>query len=160
MRARPTILGLMGIIALVAVGMAAIRTNDVIWAAATLALTVLALCSATLVAIEHRGAWAGFAIFGWAMFLVCQPNSANLNGLSSQTTVGAYWLTVSAARAIDVTKTSFTDDELIHGVRALLCLSSLVVGLLGAIVGGFIGRCCVTGRDAPRGRLSAVDESV
>jgi hypothetical protein len=64
MKAQPTILGLMGCIALIAVGMAAVRTNDELWAAVTFALTLFTLCTASLVAIYRRGAWAGFAVFG------------------------------------------------------------------------------------------------
>src|SRR3954451_12427357 len=76
MKGRPTVLGLMGFVAFVAIGMAALRSNDQTWAAVVLALTVSALCTSTLVAIYHRGAWAGFAVFGWALFLICQPHSA------------------------------------------------------------------------------------
>jgi hypothetical protein len=76
MKAKPTILGLMGLIAFVAVGLAAARSNDELWAAVVFALTMFALCTASLVAIYRRGAWAGFAVFGWAQFLICQPQSA------------------------------------------------------------------------------------
>jgi uncharacterized membrane protein len=56
MKSQPTILGLMGFIGFIAVGMAALRTNDELWAAAIFALTILTLCTAALVAIYRRGA--------------------------------------------------------------------------------------------------------
>jgi hypothetical protein len=86
MKARPTILGLMGVIAFVAIGMAALRTNDQYSAAIVLALTVSALCTATVVALYRRGAWAGFAVFGWAQFLICQPHAAPNLGPTTLTT--------------------------------------------------------------------------
>lgn len=87
MKPRPTILGLMGLIAIIALGLAAIRANDAIWTAVVLTLTVFALCVASVVAIYDRGgAWAGFAIFGWAAFLICQPHSAPTMGPTSVAT--------------------------------------------------------------------------
>ena len=49
MNVRVTILGLMSVIALIALGMAAIRTNDEIAAAVFFTLTVSILCTATLI---------------------------------------------------------------------------------------------------------------
>ena len=51
---RPTILGLMILIAYLAVGLTAIRSDDKIWAAIVMYLTVFLLCSATLLAIHRR----------------------------------------------------------------------------------------------------------
>src|SRR3954471_14218399 len=83
MRARPTVLGLMAVVACFAVGLAALRTNDEYTAAAIFAITFLILCTSTLAAIYRRGAWAGFAVFGWAQFLVCQPHAAPAVGPTS-----------------------------------------------------------------------------
>jgi hypothetical protein len=65
MKRRPTILGLMGGVALVAVGMAAIRSNDEAWADVVSVLTLVVLGTATLLAAYRRAAWLGFAVFGW-----------------------------------------------------------------------------------------------
>jgi hypothetical protein len=175
MKAKPTTLGLMGVIAFVAVGMAALRSNDELWAAVILALTVSALCTATLVAIYHRGAWAGFAVFGWAQFFICQPYSAPTGGLPSLPVQIAYRLLRYANMAPIVAHPPYR-ERLAHGVglndegklimfiptlrpnptggwvpahslRAGLCLSSIIVGFLGAIVGGVIARHSVARRD-------------
>jgi hypothetical protein len=39
----------------------------------------------------------------------------------------------------------------VYSLCALLCLSSFVAGLLGAIVGGFIARRCLARRDVSDG---------
>jgi hypothetical protein len=39
----------------------------------------------------------------------------------------------------------------VHTLRAGLCLTSLIVGLLGAIVGGFIDRRSIARRDSHEG---------
>jgi len=81
MNVRMTLLGLMSVIALMAVGMAAIVTNDEIAAAVFFTLTVSILCTATLIALYRPSAWAGgrwmgFVIFGWAQFWISQPHLA------------------------------------------------------------------------------------
>src|SRR6476661_6975917 len=94
MRARATVLGLMAVVACFAVGLAALRTNDEYTAAAIFAITYLILCTSTLFAIYRRGAWAGFAVFGWAQFLICQPNTAPPVGATSLTNRIAYRLLI------------------------------------------------------------------
>jgi hypothetical protein len=64
-----------------AVGMAAICTNDEIAAAVFFTLTVSILCTATLISLYRPSAWAGgrwtgFVIFGWAQFWISQPHLA------------------------------------------------------------------------------------
>jgi hypothetical protein len=94
MKARPTVLGLMGVVACIAIGLAALRSNDEFSAAVVFALTYLVLCTSTLVAIYRRGAWAGFAVFGWAQFLICQPNTAPPVGATSLSNGIAYRLLI------------------------------------------------------------------
>jgi hypothetical protein len=174
MRMRPTILGLMGLIAFIAVGMAVIRSNDELGAAVILALTVSALCTATLVAIHRRGAWAGFAVFGWAQFLICQPHSAPstarptslptgiayrfLPNVTTQPPMAQLILQDQPPIWTDAGGKSYlltvTDQGIIgvvplYSLCALLCLSSLVVGFIGAIVGGFIARRDFSDGDRP-----------
>jgi hypothetical protein len=169
MKARPTVLGMMGVVACIAIALAAVRRNDQLTAAVVFALTYLILCTSTLVAIYRRGAWAGFAVFGWAQFLICQPNTAPPVGATSLTNGIAYRLLiryhgtgqeippltsqppefttvldvgdgkpvlVSESKQVHVLRGFIP----VHGLRACLCLSSLLAGLLGAAVGGLITR--------------------
>jgi hypothetical protein len=169
MKARPTVLGLMGIVACVAVAIAAIRTNDEFTAAAVFALTFLILCTSTVVAIYRRGAWAGFAVFAWAQFLICQPNTAPPLGATSLSNGIAYRLLIRHhGTGQEIPRLTYQPPEFttvldvgdgkpilvseskqvhsargfipVHGLRACLCLSSLLAGLLGAAVGGLIAR--------------------
>lgn len=185
MKAQPTILGLMGFIAFFAVAMAAVRTNDESWAAVIFALTGLTLCTASLVAIYRRGAWAGFAVFGWATFLICQPHSAPAIGPTTLPMAMAYRVIFYASDPVKFPWVSFqipgypaimADGEgkpilgavtgvsagflgmvPVNSLRAGLCLSSIVIGFIGAFVGGFIARRCVArgdSRDDASPRLS------
>jgi hypothetical protein len=175
MKAKPTILGLMGLIAFVAVGLGALRSNNELWAAVVLALTVFALCTASLVAIYRRGAWAGFAVFGWAQFLICQPQSAPPVGPTSlpmgiacrllpyitptrsmpppSFRIGGYPAISSSPDGEPIMffvfpggASGFSGYLPVHTLRSGLCLTSLIVGLLGAIVGGSIDRRSITRR--------------
>jgi hypothetical protein len=72
----------MGAVALVAVGVAALRSPTAVWARLVILLALGAICGATVGAILRRGpgrgAWLGFAVFGWAYFLMTlTPGAAN-----------------------------------------------------------------------------------
>jgi hypothetical protein len=73
-RYRFTLAALMGAVALVAVGVAALRSPTALWASLVILLALGAICGATVGAILRRGpargAWLGFAVFGWAYFLL------------------------------------------------------------------------------------------
>ena len=73
-RYRFTLAALMGVVALVAVGVAALRSSTALWASLVILLALGAICGATVGAILRRGpdqgAWLGFAVFGWAYFLM------------------------------------------------------------------------------------------
>jgi hypothetical protein len=73
-RYRFTLAALMGAVALVAVGVAALRSPTALWASLVILLALGAICGATVGAILRRGpgrgAWLGFAVFGWAYFLM------------------------------------------------------------------------------------------
>src|SRR5262249_21596699 len=73
-RYRFTLAALMGAVALVAVAVAALRSPTAIWASLVVLLALGAICAATVGAIVRRGpgrgAWLGFAVFGWAYFIL------------------------------------------------------------------------------------------
>jgi hypothetical protein len=175
MSSRLTILKLMGAVSFIAVGMAALRANDEVWTFINFALTVSGLCTASVVAIYRRGAWAGFAVFGWAQFLICQPQSAPTVGPASIPVAIAYRLSSYVS-----TPTAFADPSFripgfpaiisdvhgkpyissvvggstsgggfvpIHSLRTVLCFSSIIVGFLGMIVGRFVAGSCRAGMD-------------
>jgi hypothetical protein len=64
----------MGAVALAALGLAALRSPTALWASLVILLALGAVCGATVGAILRRGlargAWLGFAVFGWAYFLL------------------------------------------------------------------------------------------
>jgi hypothetical protein len=123
MSRRPTLLGLMALVAYFAFGMAAVRSDNDHLPLTFLALTVSGLCTTTLLAIYRRGAWAGFAVFGWGWFLTCQPHMANPpSGLVT-------YLMIKPVIRLPAT---------IHtplNLSAVLCLTCAVAGLAGALVG-------------------------
>jgi hypothetical protein len=74
-RPRFSIRALLGLILFVAVAIAALRGATAIWASVTILAALGAVCTATVGAALIRGAgraaWLGFAVFGWAYFLLC-----------------------------------------------------------------------------------------
>jgi hypothetical protein len=78
---RFTIAGLMGLVVVVAVGVAALRFASEMWAGILLMLTLGVLGAAVLAFHERTGArrawWRGFALFGWGyLTLVMGPWAA------------------------------------------------------------------------------------
>ena len=72
-RFRITIAGLMGLVVAAAIGFAALREGNEVWASVTFAVTVIILLMAVSLLIYSRGAiragWLGFTLFGWAYFV-------------------------------------------------------------------------------------------
>lgn len=66
---RPTIAKLMSLVAVLAVGFAALRSGSEIWArvclTATLAILAFAIVAVVYRREGHRAWWLGFALFGW-----------------------------------------------------------------------------------------------
>jgi hypothetical protein len=73
-RLRVTIRALVALVLIIAFALAALRGANVGWAAASILATLVALCTATLGGLVRRGPsrpeWIGFALFGWAYFLL------------------------------------------------------------------------------------------
>jgi hypothetical protein len=86
-RYRFTLAALMGAVALIAVGVAALRSPTAIRASLVVLLAVGAICGATVGAIlrrgPDRGAWLGFAVFGWAYFLLTLSPWGGEHGLGT-----------------------------------------------------------------------------
>jgi hypothetical protein len=143
MKCKTTILGLMGVVAVIAIALAALHENKEIWSTLVLALTLLLLCTATVVAVYRRGASAGFAVFGWAMFLMCQPNSVPENGPTPLIVNAVCEAAVRVDAAMNFVFPSLNGQVnrvTMDRIRVALCLVSLMFGCLGAVVGGFTAR--------------------
>src|SRR3954462_4782123 len=71
---RTSIAGLMGIVGVFALGMAALQFATVLWTAAASTITLALLLTAVVGTIWLRGPdrayWSGFAAFGWAYLLL------------------------------------------------------------------------------------------
>ncbi len=150
MKAKPTVLGLMGVVACFAVGLAAVRSNDEYTAAAVFAFTYLILCTSTLLAIYRRGAWAGFAVFGWAQFLICQPHTAPSLGptsLSQGITYRILTVIHGTAAPRDRASQPSQADPLIHDRHG-------PDGRREARLGGPVQRVCEHSRLHPHSRSS------
>src|SRR5215208_6439046 len=68
-RFRVTLAGLMGVVVVLGVGLAALKNASNEWAGAVRLMTLGMLAAAILEAVYSRGArrawWLGFALFGW-----------------------------------------------------------------------------------------------
>lgn len=69
-RLRVSISGVLILVAILAVGFAALRQASGYWAATMVTLTLGILLASVLGAVmgRHRSAWLGFAVFGWSYF--------------------------------------------------------------------------------------------
>ena len=74
-RPRFSIRALLALILFIGVGIAALRGATAIWASVMILAALGAVCAATVGAALIQGAarpaWLGFAVFGWAYFLLC-----------------------------------------------------------------------------------------
>ena len=73
-RFRFSVAGLMAVILLLAVGMAALRDPAELWASVIFTAAVTLFAASVIGAMAHRGArrfiWAGLAVFGWAYLVI------------------------------------------------------------------------------------------
>src|SRR5690349_2514135 len=74
MRHRFSITSMMATILVIALCLAALRINSVLWSGTVLLVTLALLCAATFMSITEGGAgrlaWIGCAVFGWTCFLL------------------------------------------------------------------------------------------
>jgi hypothetical protein len=110
---RFTIAGLMGLVVVVAVGVAAMRFASETWAGVLLMLTLGVLGAAVLAFHERSGPrrswWRGFALFGWGyVALALGPWASEVVAPQLPTTAGLDALSARmhpAAKGIDATDT-------------------------------------------------------
>jgi hypothetical protein len=163
-------------IAFVAIAIAGVRAADELLTALVLGLTVLVLSTATLVAVHQRGTWAGFALFGWVQFLMCQPHAAPAVGPTSVPNYVVCRLLTALPTGIPVPgpeyptaypnvfrdatgnrfvgATGISVDVPIGSLRAALCLSCILAGLVGAVIGGWVSRHEANRESRPTGTFS------
>jgi hypothetical protein len=171
-----TILAFMGAIAFLAVGLKVVRDDDELWTATFFAMTLAVLCTAALVALYRRGSCAGFAVFGWAAFLICQPHVPPTTGPTSLP-LGAVCRLLSRASANAFVRpnepegpgysTIWTDPEgrsillyvsnasvthigrvPVNSLRAAQCVVCFAFGFIGAVVGAVVERRASAARDS------------
>ena len=86
-RLRFTLAQSMGIVLLIGVGFAALRSASALWSSAVFTSTVALLSVAILGAMVRRGrarmTWAGFALFGWIYLATAFGPWANRNGVEA-----------------------------------------------------------------------------
>jgi hypothetical protein len=156
MRLRISIRGLIALVLLVGFALAALRGASLGWATASILMALLALCTATLGSLTRSGPrrapWLGFAVFGWAYFLLhFGPWSQWVSG---------YGPARFTTWAIDGLILPRLDPELESGIAvaaqegfitlrsgrggSFFCavshaLVSLLFGLTGSLIGSFMG---------------------
>src|SRR5438128_1955671 len=69
---RYRITSMMAAILIIALCLAALRINSILWAGALFFANLALLCGATFMALteKDRLSWLGYAVFGWPCFLV------------------------------------------------------------------------------------------
>ena len=72
-----SIKGLLAAVTLIAVGLFALMNASYVWSSVVLSFTLLLLLIALVAIVYQRGEsrafWVGFAIFGWAYFILTHP---------------------------------------------------------------------------------------
>jgi hypothetical protein len=81
-----SIAGMMGLVLLIAVGFAALRSPTILWASLIFTATVAFLATSILGVISRRGrarmTWAGIAVFGWIYVALSFGPVTNGNGVT------------------------------------------------------------------------------
>jgi hypothetical protein len=135
---RMSLAGLMGIVALVAVEVAALRSAGDGWVDACRLLTASVLVLATFLARDRRGGerafWFGFAVLGWATFVLVVDALAGSR--SSNSVISKLPLLVVEA-TVDRAESNSYDSHL-RTLRQLHILH-LVLILPAGFIGGFVG---------------------
>jgi hypothetical protein len=99
MRFRFSLAALVVVVAFCGVGFAALRNANQFWSDAIFTLTAAALCTTTYLALYRRGAWAAFAIVGWASLILSFVRPENGPELLTTTAIDRLHSYISDQRA-------------------------------------------------------------
>ncbi len=156
-RLRISIRDLLTLVLFIGVGIAALRGATAIWASVMILAALGAICLATVGAALIRGAarpaWLGFAVFGWAYFLLCLSPwggeyglgparflSRAANGLLLQIDPGLVEMPVGGQEEFLVFTGTGRSRSFYHGVFHAL------MTVLFASIGAIASRILVSGR--------------
>src|SRR5688500_1209379 len=138
---RFTIAIIMGIVLLIALGLAALREANVLWASGLYTLTLTSLCTAVLGSMAGRGrarmTWAGFAAVGWSYLLMSFGRWPNSNGVTAPPfpATALYQKPRLDREATSLTHPTFVNDPEPRG-EPLLWAGSLYGIPTGTVPGG------------------------
>jgi hypothetical protein len=159
---RLTLSGMLGLIALVGLGLGALRSASVFWVSAVSWVLLFWLCAALLGVIFARGAsrvfWTGFALFGWA-YLVLVHSSLMSTTLSAEMSTGVHHM-IEAALPFDPNAlpkgANPFDARHAHSVRLIRLrvladlYSNFAFAVTGGLLAGRFARCPVPSTPAER----------
>ena len=174
---RFSIAGLMGVVLLVATGLAALRSASETWASVLFLATFVAFCIALVGAFgdagARRGAWLGFAVFGWVYvgaafepydFAPNLPTDTLLKVLAPSFGVDSRLLAGPFGRTW-MQHAGFGRGAGVIGAKSFFqighCLIALLAGVIGALLGGWLFRVAAKRREstAPAGALTGTADS-
>jgi hypothetical protein len=155
---------LMGLVSLVAISFAALRSTSLLWASATFTATVVILSVASLGAFAARGTsrlpWLGFAAFGWVYLLTTFWLWPGNNGVTAPPFLpkllmdyavpqqgNASFVTMDRGPQGEMSRNEYSQVpgvrpaprivHLHHYRRIGHTLTAILVGILGALLGRF-----------------------
>ncbi|MDR3634973.1 MAG: hypothetical protein P4L84_14305, partial [Isosphaeraceae bacterium] len=152
---RLTLSGMLGLIALIAIGLGALRFASVYWASAVSWVLLLWLCAGLLGVIFRRGSardfWVGFTVFGW-IYLLLVHTSLMSTTLSAEMSAGIHQAIDSLLPfdAITVANpANAIEAQHDHAVRLirLRALADMYLNFAFAVFGGFLALRFTARRD-------------
>ncbi len=158
---RTSIAGLMGIVCVVAIGMAAMRSTTVLWTAAastiTLALLLTAVVGACWLRGPDRAYWSGFATFGGAYLLLV--NWDWLGGQFGHDLTGGFldvaeWAVPQETYPVNAPPTAGASQLMARRsitVGNFVQIGRLLIALVFALIGGSIARAFAVRAETTRG---------
>lgn len=158
-RAAPfTLAGLLVLVALLALAMAAVRSASVLWTTAATTFALAVLLAAPLAAVYARGGerafWVGFTLFGWVYLILV--NWSWLGAQVGHDLTGGLRELAEAWLPFDETQpfaspADRTEKQLQHAIRLgnVSQIGRLILTLLFALLGGVVSRS-LAGREPSR----------
>ena len=139
---RLTLSGMLGIVALLALGLGAMRSASVYWVSAVSWVLLVWLCAGLLGAIFRHGTarvfWIGFAVFGWVYLLIVHTAMMNTT-YSAELSTGVHQL-IEALFPLDHAQQFDRDVQHDHAVRLIRmrALADLYLNFGFAALGGYL----------------------